>query len=183
MIPRALFFLLAALAVISAAPGDSRAQCGHPPNCSFPSHITVCPRGDIAVVGRVLDINGNPCMASVVHMQFHPPAVGTLWVGPGYPFPLVSATTNLNGTVVFSPMLGGCAPGGFVTFFDNAGVVLGQAQTINSPDMNADGIVDLVDVTRLANAFYSGYQTCADFNMDGIVDLIDVTLFAAHFGH
>ncbi len=174
---------LLTLMLLALSAGPALAQCGHPPNCNFPSHITVCPSGDFMVTGQVRDVNGNPCIGSTVHMQFHPPAVGTLWVHPAYPFPVVSATTNLTGTVTFQPMMGGCSPGGFVTFFDNAGVVLGQANTINSPDINGDGIVNLSDVTLLARAFYNGYTPCADLNMDGAITLSDVTLFSRHMNH
>jgi hypothetical protein len=180
----AILITLVSLAVLGLVAADqARAQCGHPPNCNFPNHMVVCPSGDIHVVGQVLDINGNPCVGTVVHMLFHPPAVGLLWSHPTYPYPMDTAVTNLNGTVTFRPMLGGCSMGGFVMFMDAAGVVLGQTLTINSPDINADGIVNLTDVATFANAFFGGYTRCSDFNMDGVINLSDLGVMASHLGH
>ena len=52
----------------------------------------------------------------------------------------------------------------------------------NSADMNADGIVDLIDVTLFSSAFYGDYNYGADFLYDGILDLLDVTFLAAGIG-
>ncbi len=176
-----VFFLFLASLLLPAVP--AAAQCGHPPNCTFPAYVRVCPAGDISVAGHVADQLGNPCIGSVVHMQFHPPAANTLWSAPTYPFPLASSSTNLSGTVVFWPMVGGCELGGFITYQDNAGVLLGTSQVVVSPDFNADGVVNLADLGLFATAFMGGYSPCADMNQDGVMNLTDVGIFSLHFGH
>lgn len=55
--------------------------------------------------------------------------------------------------------------------------------TMVSPDMNSDGVVNLVDVVLFTSVFYGPYSYRADFNCDGVVNLIDVTVLATHIGH
>ena len=53
--------------------------------------------------------------------------------------------------------------------------------TYRSEDVNADGVVDITDLTLVASNFgYSGANP-ADVNDDGIVNIIDLTLVAAAF--
>jgi hypothetical protein len=52
-----------------------------------------------------------------------------------------------------------------------------------SPDLNSDGIVDLIDLSIFATAFLGAYNYCADYNCDGVIDLIDLSLFAPHWQH
>ena len=180
---RGLVSVLGLLSVLALLTGSAAAQCGNPATSNFPTHITVCPSGDIAVVGQVLDAAGNPCVGSVVHMQFQPPATGALYPMPGFPFPLLTSTTNLNGFVSFHPHVGGSCLNGAVTFYDPSGVILGTAMTINSPDMNADGCVNLADISLFASVYYGSYSGNADFNMDGVLNLTDVGILAQHLGH
>ena len=175
--------LLCLIPILILTAGSAFAQCGSPANSTFPTHITVCPSGDLMAVGQVLDAQGNPCISSTIHMQFNNPAAGTLWSAPGFPFPLLTSSTSLNGMVSFSPMVGGCSMAGSVTFFDPSGVVLGTALTINSPDLNGDGIVNLMDLSLFANAFFGNYSPNADFNMDGVINLADLSYIAQHLGH
>ncbi|MEQ9461300.1 MAG: hypothetical protein RIG82_10145 [Phycisphaeraceae bacterium] len=50
-------------------------------------------------------------------------------------------------------------------------------------DTNLDGVVDLIDLSRLANSFgTSGSWMQGDSNHDGVVDLIDLSLLAGSFG-
>ena len=175
-----------AVVIVSVAilfAGTAAAQCGHPANCTFPNNIVVCPSGDIPVVGQVLDINGNPCAGSIVHMQFNPPAAGTLYSAPSMPFPLLISTTNANGMVSFNPWVGGCSIAGSVSYFDAAGVQLGITMTITSPDISGDGTVNLTDVSLFAAAFFGPYSPCSDFNMDGVMNLVDLGYLAQHLGH
>ena len=56
-----------------------------------------------------------------------------------------------------------------------------------SPDINGDGIVDIVDIVIVALAFGSepgdpNWNPVADLNGDSIVDIVDVVLVAIHFG-
>ena len=56
-----------------------------------------------------------------------------------------------------------------------------------NPDINGDGIVDIVDIVIVALAFGSepgdpNWNPIADLNGDGIVDIVDIVLVAIHFG-
>jgi hypothetical protein len=159
------------------------AQCGDPANSRFPNHIVLCPSGDLSVMGQVLDVNGNPCVASTIHLLFQAPAILQLWSHPADPFPLYTATTNLAGTVMFNPRVGGCAMGGSVIYYDPSGVVLGTSQTVNSPDINGDGVVNLADIPLFTAAYFGGYSPCCDFNMDGVLNLLDIGYLSQHYGH
>jgi hypothetical protein len=54
---------------------------------------------------------------------------------------------------------------------------------VRSPDMNGDGIINLVDVGRFSACWPPQPPCeCADFNCDGAVNLIDLGRYAAHFG-
>ena len=53
----------------------------------------------------------------------------------------------------------------------------------NSPDINADGLVDLIDVTIFARDFMSGSAPLrSDFVWDGVLDLLDVVVMSEHLG-
>lgn len=53
----------------------------------------------------------------------------------------------------------------------------------NSPDINADGTVNLGDVSLLAIDYFSGlYHFRCDFNSDGVLNLSDINIFAVHYG-
>jgi len=54
-------------------------------------------------------------------------------------------------------------------------------------DINADGIIDIFDITIVALAFGSepgdpNWNPIADINSDGIVDIFDIVVVALHFG-
>lgn len=86
---------------------------------------------------------------------------------------------------------GGCADGlavvvmGFVLLDPNTGCTTAACLSVNvrSPDIDADGRVDLPDMAVFAAAYPPGpYGTCSDFDGNGIVDLVDLSVFADHFG-
>ncbi len=53
---------------------------------------------------------------------------------------------------------------------------------MNSPDTNADGVVNLVDVAFFATTFSGPYDWHIDFTHDGLVNLSDVAVFAGSIG-
>ena len=50
-------------------------------------------------------------------------------------------------------------------------------------DINADGVVNIIDLTLVASSFGKTGQNAADVNGDGVVNIIDLTLVAAAFGN
>jgi hypothetical protein len=70
------------------------------------------------------------------------------------------------------------------------GVIIGAptflAIVATSPDINADGLVDVIDLGLFAIGFTSPpkpYDVTLDYNCDGLVDIIDLSLFAQHWLH
>lgn len=64
------------------------------------------------------------------------------------------------------------------------GTGLCPAPPNRSPDISADGVVDLVDLAVFAlNYPPNPYAQCSDFDANGLVDLVDLSIFAQHFGH
>ena len=57
---------------------------------------------------------------------------------------------------------------------------------LSASDVNADGIVNILDLTLIATYFGetpTGNQpSVPDINRDGIVNILDLTLVASHFG-
>jgi hypothetical protein len=60
------------------------------------------------------------------------------------------------------------------------------AYLITSPDINGDGIVDIIDLSLFAVGYTSPpkpYTLCLDFDCSGLVDIIDFSIFAQHYLH
>ena len=58
---------------------------------------------------------------------------------------------------------------------------------VPSPDVERDGIIDIVDMVIVALAFGSkpgdpNWNPYADLNQDGIIDIVDIVMIAIHFG-
>ncbi len=53
---------------------------------------------------------------------------------------------------------------------------------INSPDLNGDGVVNLVDISTFAPDFHGAYTYASDFNNDGVINLADIPYLAAANG-
>lgn len=126
--------------------------------------------------------------------------------GVGYDQVLISNAANLAGAFSvqtvngFEPTLGqtftvmtfGSRVGDFSTYagLDQGAVTLHPSYVANSlvlaaqstldGDVNLDGVVDIADMTAVAN-HWQGAGPAADANYDGIVDIQDVTLIANHW--
>ena len=175
-----LFSLLLLIALIAGASTAFAQPVAS--NCRFPSHITVCPSGDIHVQGVIRDINNNPINWGIT-MEFGGPALNSLYHAPGYNWPAADMVSQ-NGIVTWDPKVGGCELGGGVRYFDGLnGTFLGSTAIITSPDLNGDGSVNLGDVVILAAAMGGPYNPCMDFTGDGLINLSDVVVFATHYGH
>ena len=69
---------------------------------------------------------------------------------------------------------------------DNS-ITSGTVTVANKGDINADGIVDIFDIAKVALAFSStsndpNWNPVADINGDEIVDIFDIVVVALHFG-
>jgi hypothetical protein len=56
------------------------------------------------------------------------------------------------------------------------------AMRFNSPDINADLQVNLIDVVLFTQDFYGDYAYRSDFVWDGVIDLLDLAVLAESFG-
>jgi len=54
---------------------------------------------------------------------------------------------------------------------------------INSPDTNADLVVNLIDLSAFTAAYYSPTTYCFDYYWDGVMNLLDLALFSQHYDH
>jgi hypothetical protein len=52
----------------------------------------------------------------------------------------------------------------------------------NSPDLNGDLVVNLLDVVVLSGDYFNGYHFRSDLNGDGALDLLDIHVFVQHIG-
>ncbi len=56
------------------------------------------------------------------------------------------------------------------------------ALSVNSPDINGDGTIDLVDIGLFATDFFNAYNYRSDFICNGVLDLADVGKMATGVG-
>lgn len=116
----------------------------------------------------------------------------TLPVPPHYPNYADLPTNNLGQTQFTLAYFGGgsveaAATGGtYVWLLENSGtwnrIPTPVNVSYNSPDINADGVVNLSDVAVFANDFFTGYNYRSDYNYDQVINLADVAMFAGSMG-
>jgi hypothetical protein len=98
--------------------------------------------------------------------------------------------TDSNGYTEFAlaPCGGGCSEyftlGGFLIsepFLQNPLPYI----KVNSPDFNCDLVVDLIDLSTFAEAYFSPAPApyCVDLNWDVVMNLPDLARFSAHYSH
>jgi hypothetical protein len=63
------------------------------------------------------------------------------------------------------------------------GPAIQPAILVNSPDLNADGQVNLSDVGLFSSDFYGAHRFRSDFFWDGVLNLADVGRLATGIGH
>ena len=106
------------------------------------------------------------------------------------------SATNSNGETTLSGQLaaGGCdsvgvhvvVQGVVLEDVNNSCLDLCLGIVVVTPDINADLVVDLIDLSLFATQYTSPpkmYLTCLDYNCDGVIDLIDFSLFSQHYLH
>lgn len=52
----------------------------------------------------------------------------------------------------------------------------------NSPDINGDLVVNLVDISDFALSFFVAYDYASDFHWDGVINLLDLAILAQAMG-
>ena len=167
--------------------------------------LLVCPAGDgptLSSIGATVSVTVRNC-----NSQNPRPIPGIqaeyLWImQPDRPYqPLcglnrssdADSATDSNGQTTIS---GSIAAGGYSD--DALVVVMGVLIGLNcgpgfelslilvSPDINADLLVDIVDLVLFGSTFPAdgpGVDPRMDLNGDDQIDLIDFSLFGQHFGH
>ncbi len=107
--------------------------------------------------------------------------------------------TDSDGRTTFSTRIsaGGCIPEGGIyiscqgmTFFEwpQCTTPICADVVIVSPDINADGFVNLSDLSMFAEAYNTqegdaAFNTCCDYNDDGSCDLGDFAYLGQHYQH
>jgi hypothetical protein len=160
----------------------------------------ICPQGDaqsLAAGGNEIcvcieDVNGDP-IPNILATDFWLIGCTDIYLCAGAGSIDADSATGANGCTSISDtwFAGGCELVGVHVVCQ--GVIIGCPPTclnivVVSPDLDADGDVDLVDFSLFAAAFNTstgdaGYDPCCDYDCDGDVDLVDFSLFAQHWQH
>jgi hypothetical protein len=203
--------LLATLFLLLAAKVDTGAHTGpacHVDPCQSSATtpggtLLACPAGDgptLFDIGATIDVTVLGCTGDPV--QGIPGA--DLWIIPqDYPgggYSLCDGSRSSDADYAtdndgHTTMSGAVAAGGYfgsaVYVVVEGSIVDGPAcphpeplaLTVVSPDMNADGTVDILDFGLFGNYYASGTDPRADFNGDGQLDSLDFSDFGNHYGH
>lgn len=93
-------------------------------------------------------------------------------------------STNQNGQTTWNdPMFAGASGAGLVIIVNGDALNQGPLDYLfNSPDINADLVVNLTDVVFFTQAFFGSYDYASDFYWDGIMNLSDIVLMAQGTG-
>jgi hypothetical protein len=196
-----LSLIAAALLCWQVLPADNANSGVVDPNNSTvgggPGCLLVCPQGD---GGNISDAGGPITIVAMDNVPAPIPGIpaADCWVD-GCTNPLflcggsgsanADSATNSAGATTMSGQVaaGGYSPDLMVIV---QGVIIGAptclAIVATSPDINADGLVDVIDLGLFAIGFTSPpkpYDVTLDYNCDGLVDIIDLSLFAQHWLH
>jgi len=201
------------LLVVSPAEAGPRIdECGCELNTSCSLRISVCPQGDFERIANgcggdsdyievyIRGVDGD-LLSGIPPTDFWMNACNTeyeLAVCPA-PFFLADSLTGPNGRTTFSGQIaaGGCIPSGGI-------YVVCQGTTIHdypacaapacadvvivSPDINADGFVNLSDLSFFGQAYNHQlgdpeFNTCCDYNDDDYCNLSDFSYLGEHYLH
>ena len=99
---------------------------------------------------------------------------------------IADANTDVNGeTSWVNPLMAGGYSEADTHVIINGSPLVSPGLNVhfNSPDINADGVVNLTDVAIFSQDIFGWtYQFRSDFHYDGIVNLSDLTILAEGFG-
>lgn len=155
-----------------------------------PVSLFTCPQGDEEVLGAVLTISGSDGSPTtgvpaedMELLCFHE----GLYFCDGDIIPALFDTDSNGQTYFAYSEISGCGTLSLV------GTVRGRYTDtltvfVHSPDSNADGLINLIDLTNFSIAMNSGCtppdcDPCFDYDGDGLITLVDLTLYSAHDNH
>jgi len=99
---------------------------------------------------------------------------------------LADANTDVNGeTSWVNPLMAGGYSEANTHVIINGSPLVSPGLNVhfNSPDINADGVVNLTDVTMFSQDIFGWtYQFRSDFHYDGIINLSDLSILGEGFG-
>jgi PKD repeat protein len=163
---------------------------------SAPAEVYV---GDMVNITVVAKNEGTAAETFSVSVYYNATSVGTKMVSYLLPGSEITLTFSLDHT--------GVTAGNYIIRAE-ASVVSGETETTDNTlvdgtvkvkiqgDINADGIVDIVDIVTVAISFGSAteddpetpwdetenWNPIADVNNDGAIDIVDIVMVAIHFG-
>jgi hypothetical protein len=93
-------------------------------------------------------------------------------------------TTNAAGETRWETPLraGGSSEGDTWVMISGANLPSPLGLNFNSADIDANGVVNLLDITEFSAAFFSAYDFRCDFTPDGVLNLLDITLLSSGLG-
>lgn len=92
--------------------------------------------------------------------------------------------TDASGQTVWMQPLhaGGSSLGPCAAVVNGLPVGVSVSLRFNSPDLNGDLMVSLIDVAAFASGYFGSYLFAADLQADGVVNLADIGVLAGGFG-
>ena len=211
---RLLVIATVMLLILSAAgfAGDPRDGCRDELTTSCSLRISVCPQGDFERIAKGCG-GDSDYIEVVIYDSADLPWPGIpptdFWMGAcdaeyelatcAAPFFLADSMTGPNGRTTFSGRIaaGGCIPEGGI-WVCCRGIVILEAPfcivpvcadiVIVSPDINADGFVNLSDLSFFGESYNHQlgdpvFNTCCDYNDDDMCNLSDFSYVGEHYQH
>lgn len=140
---------------------------------------------DATIEVTIRDINNNPIPFIPSEDIWINSPEGEMNICPGGSWS--EQETNSQGMTYFSsPLRAGGFNEGIIGIYVNGNLVTGEGTPLffpmNSPDINGDNYVNLADVGRFTQIFFTSYDFSADFFPDGVINLADIPTMARGSG-